>query len=185
MKMKTVKIKSSTNELNKMEAVGIATTYGNKDRDGDIIEKGAFINFKDTSSASLPLLYNHDPNKVIGKICLTDKEDGVEAVAEFCEDLELARDVYKLVKFGAVASMSIGFIPLEAELMNANDVFGGVVIKSAELLETSIVPIPANPEAKITSVKSLSSGAVQLTLGETNEQGDNLEKYKNNLLKQL
>ena len=57
--------------------------------------------------------------------------------------------VYKLLKEGRIDRMSFGFY------VNDADHKGGVTyIKKVSLLEVSVVPAPANPEAAINEVKS-------------------------------
>nr|WP_307955108.1 HK97 family phage prohead protease [Streptococcus uberis] len=56
---------------------------------------------------------------------------------------------------GALDSFSIGFIVKDYEAIDNKSIYSGMKIKEAELLETSIVTVPANPSATVSSVKSL------------------------------
>lgn len=59
------------------------------------------------------------------------------------------------MKMGALDSFSIGFIVKDYETIDNKSMYSGVKIKEAELLETSIVTVPANPSATVSAVKSL------------------------------
>ena len=70
--------------------------------------------------------------------------DALRAVAEFATH-QLADDVFQLYEGGFLSAVSVGFIA-GTRAPNAD---GGFDIASAELLEFSCVPVPANPEALI------------------------------------
>jgi len=88
------------------------------------------------------VLFNHDRDKVIGKtIDLSKSNDALLARIKFA-NTPLAREVRDLVREGFLNTLSFGFIPIEY-VPGAK----GLVYNSVELLEISIVSIPANPEA--------------------------------------
>lgn len=72
----------------------------------------------------------------------------IVATVEFAsEDMcPMAEHVYRMVKAGYLRAASIGFRPLE---WTYNEERGGVDFKRVELLEFSIVPVPANSMALI------------------------------------
>ena len=51
--VKNITLKELGDEQSAMSFEGIATTYGNEDREGDIINPDAFINFKDKNSVTI------------------------------------------------------------------------------------------------------------------------------------
>jgi HK97 family phage prohead protease len=63
--------------------------------------------------------------------------------------------IRSLIKQKILRAVSVGLIPLESEPIDENDPWSGLDIKSAELVECSVVPVPANPSAL--AVKSLSA----------------------------
>ena len=148
---------------------GWLARYGNKDRDGDIIEKGAFkdaIANKDTYK----LHYNHkrtngdwvtdgnlkeELDMVIGTFKAVDKEEGVWIDAELFKDEENAQKVYKLLKSGAISEMSIGFGVMDQEDYVYDKEIGGYRFMKAIITEGSVVDVPANPLATIEQVKSI------------------------------
>ena len=60
-----------------------------------------------------------------------------------------AEAVYQMVKGGFLKTVSVGFQPIEWELAKDKSRPQGVNFKKQELLEISIVPIPANPKALV------------------------------------
>ena len=66
-----------------------------------------------------------------------------------------ADTIYKIVKAGGLRASSVGFKPLK---YNYNAERGGVDIEEAELLEWSVVSVPANPEALVQLAATLEDG---------------------------
>jgi phage head maturation protease len=58
----------------------------------------------------------------------------------------LAQEVKELVSEGFLNTLSIGFMSLQYK---QNDNSNGIIYESVELLEISIVSVPANPEAVV------------------------------------
>jgi HK97 family phage prohead protease len=119
------------------------------DRVGDIIKvKGMRLGNYIKSGA--PVLFSHDySTPPIGK-AVDIRVEGREliAVTRFHEKTQLSRDLALLARDGDMKSWSIGFSALEPpESRMEGGVFKGYIYHSAELLEYSLVPVPANPEA--------------------------------------
>ncbi len=129
---------------------GLASTFGNLDRDNDIIAKGAF---KNTLTVRMPKLLNqHRMDQPIGVIDQAfEAEEGLRIKARMPKDNSMVKDMLPLLKMGALGDFSIGFNVLESD--TSPD--GVRTIKEVDLWEISIVTIPANPEAKITGIKKL------------------------------
>ena len=98
------------------------------------------------------LLWAHDHTEpAIGKVTkLSIDGDGKKRQLKFNavsqEVTEKARAIKKLVEDGFINTFSVGFRPLEME--------DNQIIKQ-ELLEISVVNVPANPEAMLLAYKSL------------------------------
>jgi HK97 family phage prohead protease len=111
------------------------------DRQGDSIDQSGWelINFKKNPV----LLWAHRYDELpIGKVVdIQITERGLEADVVFA-DHQKAQEVKALVDDGALSTVSVGFIPKERN---------GNIITRAELLEISIVPVPANQEAILLS----------------------------------
>lgn len=126
-------------------------TTGAKDRDGDVLDpEGAKLDKK------MPLLWQHLPFEPVGvlvKIISQDK-DGIKARFAIL-DTKLGRDAAKMVEAGAVR-ISHGFVPKKIEPLYDDDYEGdgqppitGFKIEEYDVMECSLVSIPANPEAEI------------------------------------
>jgi HK97 family phage major capsid protein len=146
-----LEIKAALTVTDAGEITGTAWPFGSADRVGDVIEKGAF-----TGPATMPMLFSHDQAQVIGVWDeVTESEAGLTVKGRLLvDDVERAREVRAMVKAGAVSGLSIGFVTKDAK-RHAK----GRTISALELHEISIVAVPAHPGARITSIKSVTSGA--------------------------
>lgn len=137
---------------------GFATTYGNSDLVGDVIEKGAFSDWL-KSNNKVKLLYGHDDttiDNILGEAVFEDAEKGLLFDAQIDLELPNGQTAYKLVKKGLLDSVSVRFV-------SGNYTFkdkGGRSFKKAELRELSLVPFPANPKALITRIKSMNRSEI-------------------------
>lgn len=153
--------KEFVKELSDMEYVddektitAYLTTFENSDVVGDVIKTGAlddFVEKFDPEKQKLPMLYGHDTKSIIGEwVKLEIDEYGVKGTGVLYTETSLGDDVYKLLKRKAVASVSIGFSSSDYDVEED----GSRTFKTIVLRETSVVLNPANPQAKILSVKS-------------------------------
>ncbi len=131
---------------------GIATTP-NPDRVGDIVEPLG-VRFKNP----MPLLHQHDHDKPVGTVTFdTPTKDGItfEAKLPKIEEAGPLRDrietAWGELKAGLVRAVSIGFRALEYSWMDD----GGIRFISTEVLELSLVSVPANADAVISTIKSI------------------------------
>ena len=146
---KNVMRKTHAENVNGMEFVLSDET---PDRMDDIIMSGGWdlTHFKKNPIA----LFNHNPNFVIGKW----SNLGVDTQnKQLRGHLELAPagtspridEIRKLIDAGILKAVSVGFRPIERKSRNEKDQFGfsGSVFHKSELVETSLVAVPANPNA--------------------------------------
>jgi len=122
-----------------------------KDRSGDIIEQAAWLKGGMDNYLKNPIvLAYHNHSKPIGTTVdysITDK--GLEVVAEISS---AAGDVYSLIKDGILKTFSVGFSIKDADYDREDDVF---YIKDLELLEISVVSVPANQDSTFSIAKAL------------------------------
>lgn len=138
---------------------GYISTFGNTDRDGDIFEPGAFsqsLSELRGKGLTIPMLNAHDNREVIGGASANDIIEDAKGLrlkrGTFDLDTQGGREAFSLAKKGFINSFSIGFsIP---SLEDRERMENGFRFKRATLFEFSLVPVPANPEALISSVKS-------------------------------
>jgi HK97 family phage major capsid protein/HK97 family phage prohead protease len=147
----------------KREIVGIASTPST-DRMGDIVEPmGAEY------ALPIPLLWQHDSRLPVGSVVTAKATKGgieiratipkIEAPAGLAARLE---EAWQSVKHRLVTGLSIGFSPLEYSFMDN----GGIHFTKWGWNELSLVTIPANAEATVTSIKSFDEKA-RAALGKT------------------
>lgn len=103
------------------------------------------------------VLYNHDHSQVIAKsISMSNDSYGVKAVWEYA-DTPFAQEIKSLVKGGFLNTLSIGFVPLkqytkkDPKFKSFNVPNAQRIIEKLMLLEFSIVTIPDNANAVITT----------------------------------
>lgn len=136
-----------------------------KDRLGDIINPDGWVlsNFKKNPIA----LFNHNSSFPIGHWANVRVKDN-----KLIGTLKLAKkgtsdridEIIRLVEQDILRAASVGFQPIETEPLADNS---GIFFKEQELLETSLVSVPANPAA-IQLARSLetSEETIKLVFGE-------------------
>lgn len=157
MKTKHFELQVKAAEEGEGRISGYASVFGNKDSYGDVVVKGAFSSFLHRIGLSgkvVPVFYGHnmeDPKANIGRVLNLSEDDyGLKFEAQ----LDLSGDtygriVYEQLKDGRLDSMSFGYQVLDYSM--EKDV---TELKELELYEISVVPIPANPAAKVTEIKA-------------------------------
>lgn len=143
--------KSIDNSTDDVEGVftGKLVTYGNVDRQNEVIDNTAFANVQDKT---YPLLFDHNYQEGIGYFKVTgNNEQQLTIEGHFNLENEQSKDIYSQVKFGTYTNLSVGLRVLDY-YFDSNDILH---ITKAELLEGSITPVPANSLATIDVIKSL------------------------------
>ena len=142
----------------KKEKVSFVASSATPDRYGDIIDvKGRVL---DNYKRNNVILLNHDSNQLpIARGNVYVRNDKLIVDVEFDSEDERAKEVERKVKAGFMNAVSVGFRPLESksrsELPTDHKYYGqrGMYYSKAELLEVSIVTIPANGEATMLEQK--------------------------------
>tara|TARA_R110001583_G_scaffold49116_1_gene153849 strand:- start:21837 stop:23783 length:1947 start_codon:yes stop_codon:yes gene_type:complete len=144
-------------ETDERVITGIATTPA-ADRVNDVIVPQGV-----TFNNPLPLLWQHDHSKPVGTVYFEEPtEQGIKFVARIAniEDEGTLKDrcneAWQSVKAGLVRGVSIGYRAIGAVEHIAN---GGILYKSTEVFELSLVTIPCNSDATIELIKSLDVSA--------------------------
>lgn len=132
---------------------GTATTP-EPDRTGDIIEPLGV-----TFTNPLPLLLYHDAKRPVGRTKFSkptaagiDFEATIATIAEPGVLKDRVDEAWQSLKAGLISGVSIGFRPIEEAFLEAT---GSFRFLKCEVMELSLVTIPANASATIHSVKSL------------------------------
>jgi len=139
------------------EFEGYGSTFGGEpDSYGDVVAEGAFADSltDHKSRGSMPkLLWQHNMAQPIGK-WVDAKEDGKGLLMRGKLNMEVqqGREAYALAKDGAIDGLSIGYRIKNYEADNDTGVW---TLTALDLIEVSVVTMPANTNATITSVKAM------------------------------
>lgn len=141
---------------------GYGSVYDVLDLTGDIVAKGAFNQAIASQGKGYPLLWNHDQGEPIGIARIEDSATALVVHGEIDRSDPAGGRAYNRLKKGIVKGLSIGYtIPKGEGKVSYQD--GARVLREVFLHELSLCAIPANPAARVTSVKSLSDVRLLLT----------------------
>lgn len=132
---------------------GVATTPS-VDRVGDVIDPlGASF------AEDLPLLWQHRHDQPVGRVKFgKPTKDGIPFTATLPRVPQPGAlqsrvdEAWDSVRAGLVRAVSIGFRALKDGVESLKD--GGYLFKKTEIMELSLVTIPANSDAVITAIKA-------------------------------
>lgn len=134
------------------EFEGYVAVTGNQDKYDDVIDPGAFKK-TNAENDTFPLLWQHDPKQPIGVLKNIEEDQHGEYVeGDLNLETQKGREAYSLLKQGAIKGLSIGYKTIKDVIED-----GIRRIKELKLMEGSIVTFPANPQATIQSVKTVTS----------------------------
>jgi HK97 family phage prohead protease len=137
---------------------GYASVFGGVDSYGDTILPGAYKKTLRKRERPVMLRWNHHGD-VIGKwLSIEEDERGLRVEGELTPGHSKADDVYASLKHGAISGLSIGYRPVQ--IREIGD--GKRELKEIELVEISIVEMPADNGAHVEDVKSAIDGADSL-----------------------
>lgn len=134
-----------------LKIAGYANTV-DKDRAGDIVLPDAWAKGIESYRKNPVLLYQHNHANPIGRVNkITVDKKGMYIEAAISEAAEKLHGVHSLIKDGALKSFSVGFMVKDGKHSRADDAF---IISDVELLEISVVSVPANQESLFSIRKS-------------------------------
>jgi HK97 family phage prohead protease len=143
----------------KMVFSGYGAVFGNVDSYGDVIAPGAFAKSltEHQTAGTAPMMFlNHDAFNSLPIGRWTEMvEDGVglKMTGELL-DTTMGRDTYVALKAGAITGLSIGFRPVKYTLgVKADEPLR--TLEEVDLVEVSVVGLPANAKARVQAVKSM------------------------------
>jgi len=142
-------------EEDKGEFTGYASIFGNKDLGNDIIEKGAFMrSLRRKGAKKIKMLYQHDTKEPIGVFDqVKEDDDGLYVKGRLAMGTRKGREVYELMKMGAIDGLSVGY-RVDAKGYEYDKRKRTRNLKEVDLMEISAVTFPMNPSARIQAVKS-------------------------------
>ena len=138
------------------EFEGYISTYYDVDSYGTYFMPGAWDRSIErfNSGEVIPVLWSHDRKMPLGKCTeLRSDEKGLWAHGKLTMEDPQAQTAYAHMKDGSVLGLSVGF-EMDYDSVEYNQDLDAYGIADADLMEYSVVVFPANPNAKITQVKS-------------------------------
>jgi HK97 family phage prohead protease len=124
-----------------MRLAGYAALFDRVDRGGDIVRRGAFRRSLARTGESLPLLWQHRPDRRIGHVLLA-REDrrGLRVIAALDPQ---AGEALEALHSGAATGLSFGYRVRRAAGGHPRELF------DLDLVEVSLVSVPMMPGAKV------------------------------------
>jgi HK97 family phage prohead protease len=134
------------------EIEGWASTF-DLDLGRDKVLPGAFASTIRKSKGEVPMLMNHDRDKIVGVGTAAQEDNrGLYVKAKLAMGTQLGREVWELMSMGALKGLSIGYtIPDNGSVMDGNV----RLLKAINLHEYSATPFPMNPQAQVARVKAI------------------------------
>lgn len=133
---------------------GYGSIFGNKDYGNDVVVSGAFKkSLMRRGAKGVKLLYQHRSDEPIGVFDEIEEDGkGLKVKGRLAMGTQRGREVYELMKMGALDGLSIGF-RVDAKGMDYDNNGKRRLLKEVDLLEISAVTFPMNPRATIQQVK--------------------------------
>jgi hypothetical protein len=137
---------------------GYASLFGEIDQARDVVMPGAFREtLRLRGLRRIPMLFQHDPAEPVG-IWLELREDqhGLYARGRLIPEVARARELFALVKAGAIDGLSIGFRTVKGRVDPRTRIRK---LDQIDLWEISIVTFPLLAGARVRAVKDARSAA--------------------------
>ena len=142
---------STTRGTKGLRIAGYANTT-DKDRVGDVVTANAWAKGIENFRKNPVLLYQHKHDCPIGRVDkITVDRKGLFVEANISDAAETLHAVQSLIKDGALKSFSVGFRVNDGKYDHKTD---SMTITDVELLEISVVSVPANQESLFSIRKS-------------------------------
>lgn len=136
------------------EFEGYGAVFNNVDVANDIILPGAFTgSIRDKGVNSIKMLFQHDPAMPIGKwIEIKEDTHGLFVKGKILQSISRGAETLAMLKEGIVDGLSIGFRTIKSVWEEGSD-FRQLL--EVDLWEVSVVTFPANPKARVDTVKTI------------------------------
>jgi hypothetical protein len=134
---------------------GYASVFSVVDHHKEKVSKGAFLFSlsKWQQKKQWPkMLWQHDMTQPIGRwVSMREDQHGLFVQGQLLMDVAKGREAYALLKEGILDALSIGFLPVKSHYETSGKYR---VLDQVDLHEVSLVTYGANPDARVTAVKS-------------------------------
>ncbi len=121
------------------------------DKGRDVVRRGAFARAAAKGATGVPLLWQHDSGRPIGRVeTLAEDSRGLRVIARLADGSRAAGEAAALLRAGAVMGLSFGY-RVRAGARNAAT--GVRELTDLDLLEVSLVTFPMQPLARVHAVE--------------------------------
>ena len=129
-----------------MRFAGYAAVFDRADRGGDVVRGGAFARSLKRQGGAVPLLWQHEAGRPIGRIeYLKEDRRGLRVIGRLSSGAA-GREAAALLKEGAVSGLSFGYRVRAARGQAPRE------LTELELVEVSLVTLPMQPRARVHAV---------------------------------
>jgi HK97 family phage prohead protease len=130
-----------------MRFAGYAAVFDRADRGGAVVRGGAFARSLKRGAGAVPLLWQHDAGKPVGRIeYLREDKRGLRVIARLSQSAA-GLEAAALLKDGAVSGLSFGY------RVRAASGEGPRELQDLDLVEVSLVTLPMQPRARVHAVE--------------------------------
>ena len=133
---------------------GYGSIFGNKDLGNDVMMQGAFAkSIASKGPKGVKLLYQHDAKEPIGVFDeIIEDRKGLRVKGRLAMGTQKGREVYELMKMGAIDGLSIGY-RVSPKGADYDERGKKRMLKEVDLMEISAVTFPMNTRARVQAVK--------------------------------
>jgi HK97 family phage prohead protease len=131
-----------------MRFAGYAAVFDRTDRGGDVVRAGAFARAVKQGGGGVPLLWQHDRARPIGRIeYLKEDRRGLRVIARLGASAA-ARAAAAQLEAGRVRGLSFGYVVRAASGDAPRE------LHDLDLVEVSLVTVPMQPSARVHAVEA-------------------------------
>ena len=133
---------------------GQGSIFGNKDLGNDVMVQGAFAkSIASKGPKGVKLLYQHDAKEPIGVFDeIIEDRKGLRVKGRLAMGTQKGREVYELMKMGAIDGLSIGY-RVSPKGADYDERGKKRMLKEVDLMEIRAVTFPMNTRARVQAVK--------------------------------
>ena len=130
-----------------MRFAGYAAVFDRPDRGGDVVRSGAFARSLKGRGGAVPLLWQHEAGKPIGRIeYIREDRHGLRVIGRLSESAA-GKEAAVLLGDGAVSGLSFGYRVRGAREGSPRE------LTDLELVEVSLVTFPMQPRSRVHAIE--------------------------------
>ena len=132
-----------------MRFAGYAALFGRPDQGGDVVRAGAFARSLKRGARAVPLLWQHEPTRPIGRIdYLKEDRRGLRVIGRL-SDSAAGREAAALLRDKAVTGLSFGYRVRTFDRLRTSGPQEMRELIDLDLVEVSLVTLPMQRKARV------------------------------------